>query len=130
MPVPTEVDDLDRAIVRLEEDIRKRKIKVELLRNDIAEAGDYVKKCAVSRELCMQNIVKMKKHDLVDLTEYREMYKLYEDNCDLYIQYQTVYSNRNKDLIEVQEKIPVLEAFLKEAKRRRQEWGVVVEFHR
>lgn len=129
MPVPTEVDDLDRLIARLEEDIRRRKKKVEELRKDIEEAGTYVQRCRESKALCLKNLKRLKKLSIVPIQDYRDMLKLYEDNCDLLIQHQNHAAVKSAEMNSiVQNILPFQEGSLIEAKRKRAEWGVVLEF--
>jgi len=128
MAISTEVDDLDRQIVRLEEDLRKRKLKIIQISNDIQKIEEYIKKCFEGKGLCKINLIRIKESYVIDFIEYKEMKKLYEDNHDLLIQHQIVKSNKNREIKEIQEAIPVVESFLKEAKKQRQEWGVIIQF--
>jgi len=129
MPVATEVDDLERQIVRLEEEIRRRKTKVIQLSNDIEEAHEYVERCKASADLCKENLKKLKSESLVSLEDFRDMQKLYEDNMDLMIQHKAIASNKiHERTALLKEQIPFLESSLSECKCKLSKWGQVVPF--
>jgi chromosome segregation ATPase len=131
MPVPTEVDDLERQIVRFEEEIRRRKGRIEHLKKELQDASKFVSSCKDNRDLCQKNLIKIKRNRMVDLRDYREMLKLYHDNCDLLIQHQvTVISRVNEIKALTDEQIPFLEASLKDAQKRLKQWGQVIPFVR
>lgn len=131
MPVATEVDDLERQIVRLEEEIRRRKVRAEQLRKEIDEARSYVERCKASCVLCLENLTRLKKADLVALDDYRDMLKLYQDNCDLLTQHKIIVSTRVNELKGLlDEQLPFLEAAVIKCRNELKEWGQVIAFRR
>jgi chromosome segregation ATPase len=130
MPIPTELDDLERQIVRLEEEIRRRKNRIVQLNNDVAEARNYVERCRISCKLCLENIADLKQKEIIPLADYRDMIKLYEDNCDFLIQYTIAVNRGISELNGIKEQMPSLEESLKKSKKRLTQWGIVIPLRR
>ena len=131
MPIHHEVDDLEKQISAFEDEIRRRKKRVEQLKKEIKEATEFVARCKFGRDLCLKNLKRIKNEYIVPLEDYKGMLKLYHDNCDLLVQHQIVLASRNNEIQHIEtEYIPFLESSISDCKRRLSKWGQLISFKR
>lgn len=126
MPVPTEVDDLERLISGLVQEIGKKRASLKTLQSKIETARDHLERCRYFRGVCRESLKKLKSSDLVKFEDYKAMVKLYHDNIDLIVRYQIELSNRSKERDAAHRDIPILETSLSQAQNRLKRWGMVV----
>lgn len=131
MPIHHEVDDLEKQVSFLEDEIRKRKKRIDQFKKEIKDANEFVIKCKFGRDLCLKNLKRIKNEYVVQFNDYKGMLKLYQDNCDLLIQYQALLASKMNEVKSLEtEQIPFLDASIVELKRRLGQWGQVFLFKR
>lgn len=131
MPIHHEVDDLEKQVSFLEDEIRKRKKRIDQFKKEIKDANEFVIKCKFGRDLCLKNLKRIKNEYVVQFNDYKGMLKLYQDNCDLLIQYQALLASKMNEVKSLEtEQIPFLDASIVELKRRLGQWGQVLLFKR
>lgn len=128
MPIPEEVDILQRQIGLIESELRDRKKKITQLENDIAAKGQQVTRCRIHREMCREHLQKIRKLDVVPLKDFREMRELFEKNIDLVTTNQNMLAKANREIQLHRETIPLLEAMLNDCKKKLSKWNAVIEF--
>lgn len=128
MPIPEEVDILQRQIGLIESEIRDRKKKIAQLDKDIEAKGQQVTRCRIHREMCREHLQKIKKLDVVPLKDFKEMRELFEKNIDLVTTNQNMLAKSQRELQSHKETLPILESMLKDCKTKLSKWNVVIEF--
>lgn len=126
MPIPQEVDDLERLIVSLTQEIARSKASLTTLQNKINLAQANLERCRSFDPMCRESLQKLKKADVVSLEDYKKILKLYEDNYDMILKYQSDMLNRQRERLFIENGIPVMESALKAARVRLSQWGQVV----
>jgi hypothetical protein len=125
--IPVEVDDLERLVAGLVQDIGRKKASLKTLDEKIATAKQHLERCRYFKTVCGGSLKEMKtSKDVVSLDDYRRMKKLYEDNYDLILKYQAEIINRSLERQKNEEAIPGLESSLRDARGKLAQWGVVV----
>lgn len=127
MTVPQEVDDLERLISSLQQELTKKKSSLKPLQIKIEAAKLHLERCKQLRETSRKNLEKVRKEDVVSLSDFKRWLNLFEDNSDLVIRYQIELSNRTIDRLNIEKEIPLIEEALNEAKKSLAEWGVVIQ---
>lgn len=128
MPVPTEVDELQKQISLIEEEIRNRKKKLAQLDKDIEAKQQQVIRCRIHREMCREHLQKIKRLDVIPLKDFKDMRELFEKNIDLVTTNQMALVRAQFERNMIQEALPVLNSMLKEAKVKLSKWNVVIDF--
>lgn len=128
MPIPQEVDDLQRQIKLLKDEIQTRQKRLVQLEKEIDTKRQQVDRCKLHKEMCHEHIQKIKKLEIVPLKDYREMIDLYEKNIDLVISNQIHLQKVLLEKVSILEQLPMLEAMLKDGQVQLSKWNVVVEF--
>jgi DNA repair exonuclease SbcCD ATPase subunit len=126
MPMPPEVDDLERLIVGLTQEIARNKASLKTLQTKIDTARQHLERCRYFRGVCAESLKKMRAADLVVLDDFKRMQKLVDDNDDLIIRYQIEVSNRTHEKNVIDQDVPMMESQLEQARQRRAKWGVVI----
>jgi hypothetical protein len=130
MPIPQEVDDLEREITRLKQVIGKGNAKITTLQSKVDSALRNIDYCENLRRLCITNAVKMVKEPLVVLQEYREIIALHRSNADLVQRHRNEAAVRRTELEQVRKEVPMAELELAVAQKQLAQWGVVLRFER
>lgn len=126
MPVPQEVDDLERLISGLTQEIGKRKASLKTLQTKIEAAQQHLDRCRYFEGVCGESLERLRKSDVVSLEDYKRMLKLYHDNHDLILKYQIEVSNRVREKNIAERDIPIMEQSLKAAQSKLSQWGQVL----
>ena len=128
MPIPEEVDSLQRQISLIESEIRDRKKKIVQLDNDIEAKDQQVTRCRIHREMCREHLQKIRKLDVIPLKDFKEMTELFEKNIDLVTTNQNLLAKARRERQAHQEALPYLESMLHDCKSRLKKWNVVIAF--
>lgn len=128
MPLPVEVDQLEKKIVTIEEAIRNCHKEIIRGENNAASAKMFMETAKNVKMNCEKILFGMKKEQVVDLVEYRSTMKDFHDSSDVFQKHQLNHQKFLKDVNTFKTNIPILEANLKKAKAELAEWGIVIQF--
>lgn len=128
MRIPTEVDDLEHEIVRLQQEVGKKCAKVVTLRSKIESAQKNLDYCQNLRAMCLDNLKRMKGEQVIVMQEWRDMRMLHRSNTELVTKHRNDMTEKRRELAAVEEEIPFYRSLLAMAKHQLSTWNVVLPF--
>ena len=128
MPIPAEVDDLEKNLNRLLKELGIKKTIIHNSLNKIEKQREAIKEARYVVKVCHERLKQLTVCDLVSLEAYKKLRLLVEINEDLLLQNQFDLMDSLQEKVKSEQAIPQIEEMISEVRKALSEWGQLLQF--